>query len=217
LLHTVGAARGQGTMLGRIADATAGAPLAGVRIENLHTKARTFSDSAGRFTLSVGKDELVEFFTPGFEVLRLRTPVGTLPSFYSLVLYQKTISIAEVEVRRRSLDYRTDSARGREVYGSSLDFPELTGLDVIRHPFSALSKRNRQIWAFQKEYAVFQQQKFIDYVFNPRLVQELTGLTGDAAHRYMQRYRPTYDQIRAWSEYDFYLYVKRTGAVFMAR
>ena len=217
LLCSAPAAHAQSTMRGRIAEATGNAPLAGVRIENLHTKARTFSDSAGNFSLPVGKDELIEFFAPGFQVLRLRTPVGSLPSFHSLVLQQKTISIAEVEVRRRGLDPRTDSLRSRELYGTALDFPELTGLDVVRHPFSALSKRNRQIWAFQKEYAVFQQQKFIDYVFNPRLVQELTGLTGEAAQRYMLRYRPSYEQIRGWSEYDFYSYVKRTGAAFIAR
>jgi hypothetical protein len=207
----------QNVMMGTIADAATGAPMPGVRIENIHTKTRTFSDSAGRFAFTVGKDQLIEFYFTGFKVLRVRTPEGILPSFYRLVLQRATIDIAEVEVRRRNLDYKTDSVRNRETYRRELDFPELNGLDVIRHPFSALSKRNRQIWAFQKEYAVFQQAKFIDYVFNARLVQELTGLTGEAAQRYMRRYRPSYDQIRAWSEYDFYAYVKRTGAQFIAR
>jgi hypothetical protein len=204
-------------MMGTITDAATGAALPGVRIENLYAKTRTFSDSAGRFALTVGKDQLIEFYSTGFKVLRVRTPEGILPSYYRLDLQRATIDIAEVEVRERNRDFKKDSVRDRAVYGRALDFPELNGLDVIRHPFSALSKRNRQIWAFQKEYAVFEQQKFIDFVFNARLVQELTGLTGEAAQRYMRRYRPNYEQIRAWSEYDFYSYVKRTGAVFVAR
>lgn len=207
----------QSPMMGLLSDAAGDGPLAGVRIENLHTRTRTFSDSAGRFAMSVGPSQLIEFYATGYKPLRVRTPEGSLPSFYRLELQRATIDIAEVEIRRRNLDYKTDSVRNRETYARELDFPELNGLDVIRHPFSALSKRNRQIWAFQKEYAVFQQQKFIDYVFNPRLVQELTGLQGEAAQRYMRRFRPSYEQIRAWSDYDFYAYVKRTGALFSAR
>lgn len=204
-------------MMGLLTDAAQGSPLAGVRIENLHNKARSFSDSAGRFVMPVGPAQLVEFYASGYKPLRVRTPDGSLPSFYRLEFQRATIDIAEVEIRRRSLDYKTDSVRYRETYARELDFPELNGLDVIRHPFSALSKRNRQIWAFQKEYAVFQQAKFIDYVFNARLVKELTGLEGETAQRYMRRFRPSYEQIRAWSEYDFYAYVKRTGALFVAR
>lgn len=204
-------------MMGTVSDAPEGKPLAGVRIENIHTKARSFTDSAGRFAVAVGKSQLIEFYATGFKVLRVRTPDGMMPSFYRLVLNRATIDIAEVEVRERNRDFKKDSVRDRAVYGRALEFPELNGLDVIRHPFSALSKRNRQIWAFQKEYAVFEQQKFIDFVFNARLVEELTGLRGEAAQRYMRRYRPAYEQIRAWSDYDFYAYVKRTGAQFLAR
>jgi len=207
----------QRAIVGALKDGMTGAPLAGVRIENIHTRARFTTDSSGAFRVEAGPDQLLEFRVPGYQVLRLRIPRGEPAGYYALQMNRSTIDIAEVEIRDRNLDYRKDSVRDRETYARALDFPTMTAMDVLNHPFSAISRTNRRTWAFQREYAVHQQEKFVDFMFNPRVIRDLTGLSGEAARRYMARYRPTYEQLRAWSEYDFYAYVKRTGAQFAAR
>ena len=88
----------------------------------------------------------------------------------------------------------------------------MSTFESLRSPFSALSKSNRQKWAFQENYAYFQQEKYIDYTFNDALITQVTGLAGDSLLRYKQRYRPGYEQLRSMNEYNFYMYIKETVA-----
>ncbi len=87
----------------------------------------------------------------------------------------------------------------------------------MQHPFDALSKRNRQIWAFQKHYEYFEKEKFINYVFNERLIRQLTKMDSTQTAEFMYYYRPSYDQLKAWTEYEFYEYIKTTAAAYRRR
>jgi len=122
-----------------------------------------------------------------------------------------------VRDRERNRSFQDDSIANHEIYRKALDLPRMSATDVINHPFSALSKQNRQAWAFQKEYSYFEQEKYIDYTFNERLVTNLTGLKGEQAQEYMRAYRPSYEMLHSLSEYDFYYYVKRTGEIWKQR
>ena len=127
------------------------------------------------------------------------------------------VELAAVEVNGIPRDYKSDSLRYYQLYKEALEFPQLSGLDVIRHPFSAMSKRNRQIWAFQAHYIWYQQQKYIDFAFNEKVVASVTGLRGDSAQTYIQMFRPTYEQLRSMNEYAFYNYIKRTVTAYRER
>lgn len=204
-------------MRGQVTDMADGKPMGNINIENIHTRLGTVSDSQGRFTLTVGKDELVEFRKIGYRIARIRIPKGDVPPYFRVIMEKGAIELPEFTVRDRYRDYKTDSVRYYETYKRELEFPALTGLDVIRHPFSALSKRNRRIWAFQKEYATWEKQKFIDYSFNERLITQLTGLKGDSLNEYRLRYRPTYEMLRSLSDYDYYLYIKQSAEHFRGK
>lgn len=206
--------RAQFPVSGVLTDAGDGKALPNVSIENVHTQLGTTSDSAGQFSLTVNKGQLVEFRKLGYKTTRVRIPEGAVPPFFRIMMEKGAIELQEVLVRDRFRDYKTDSLRYRELYKRQLDFPELTGLQAIQHPFSALSKKNRQIWAFQKEYSAFEQMKYVDYTFNERLIKSLTDLSGDSVNRYRMAYKPSYIMLRNMSEYDFYNYIKRTVARF---
>jgi hypothetical protein len=111
-------------------------------------------------------------------------------------------------------DFRKDSIRNADVYKSALSLEPLTGLDAIRHPFSALSKRNQRIWAFQKMYNQFEREKYIDYTFTEALVSSLTGLRGDSCQTYLRMFRPSYEALHSMSEYNFYAFIKESVALF---
>ncbi|RZA02165.1 MAG: hypothetical protein EOP47_07950 [Sphingobacteriaceae bacterium] len=200
---------------GQILNADDGKPLDDVFIQNLYTDASTTCDDNGRFTIEVTKGQLVEFKKEGFRVLRVRIPQGNLPSFFKVVLEQTLPSPSEIA--GMSPDYRSDSLKYYRMYKRELDFPQMKGMDAIQHPFWALSKQNQQIWAFQKEYAWYQKQKFIDYNFNDKVIENLTGLKGDSAMQYMQMFRPTYEMIRSMTEYNFYNYIKNTVTLYRER
>lgn len=202
------------TITGEIIDAHTKAAIGQVSIVNIHTEVSTISDDLGKFTIVASHGQLLEFRKLGYKTLRIRIPEGTIPPYFRLVMQQGPIELPEFDVAGRARDWKKDSIRYYELYKGAIEFEKLDGLDIIRHPFSALSKRNRQIWAFQKEYNYWEQQKFIDYTFNEKLVSTLTGLSGDSLQVFMKRFRPSYDFLRAINEYSFYTYVKESAEYF---
>jgi len=190
--------------------------LADVAIVNIFTNENVTTDSHGQFMIEVKNGELLELRKSGYKVLRVRIPQGYIPSYFKLMMVQRMADIPE-GTPYYFRDYKKDSIRYHDLYKTYLEFPQLTGLDVIRHPFSAMSKSNRQIWAFQKEYNLFEQEKFIDYTFTEKLVTALTGLVGDSASSYLRIYRPSYEQLRSMSEYTFYSYVKNSVEAYRGR
>jgi hypothetical protein len=198
-------------MKGKVYDAHTQKPIENVSIINTFTEESFITDSTGDFKLHVEIGHLVEFRKLGYQVVRIRVHGTELP-FYSIAMREGPFELQEIEIRGHN--YRSDSIEMRETYKWAIDHYTLSGADIIAHPFDALSKRNRQIWAFQKRYRYFEQEKFIDYVFNDKLVAKLTGLEGDDLQQYKRVYRPSYMQIEAWGDYDFYAYIKRTGILY---
>jgi len=198
------------TIRGEVVDANDGKPVANVSLYNVYNGANFTTTDDGKFLVTAGKGELVEFRKLGYKITRVRIPAGTIPEYFKIIMQKGPIELPEVNIAGIAKDYKTDSIRFRNIYKHELEFPTMSTLDVIQHPFTALSKRNRQIWHFQKEYAYYQEQKYVDYTFNEKLVSSLTGLQGDSATRYMQFYRPTYEQLRSMNEYTFYNYIKQT-------
>lgn len=201
-------------MKGKVYDVNTRKPIENVSILNTFTEESFITDSTGNFRLNVENGHLVEFRKLGYQVVRVRVHGTDLP-FYSIAMKEGPFELQEVEIRGHN--YRSDSVEMRETYKWAIDHYTLSGADIIAHPFDALSKRNRRIWAFQKRYQYFEQEKFIDYVFNDKLINKLTGLEGDDLQRYKKIYRPSYGQIQAWGDYDFYAYIKRTGILYKSK
>jgi len=199
------------TIFGEITDGGTRQTVSSVSISNIHTNMGTLSDGNGKFTIEVSKGQLLEFRKIGYKTLRIRIPEGNIPPYFKVIMQQGSVELPEYNLQARNKDWKSDSSRYYQLYKNAIEFPKLEGLDVIRHPFSALSKRNRQIWAFQKEYNYWEQQKYIDYTFNEKLVTNITGLHDDSLRIYLERFRPSYDFLRSMSEYTFYSYIKESA------
>ncbi|HEY9177161.1 MAG TPA: hypothetical protein VIN07_05700 [Flavipsychrobacter sp.] len=215
LTHTLVCAQ---PMQGHVLDVSDGKPVQGVVVYNIYTEEKMISSNEGAFTVIVEEGHLVEFRKDGYKVLRVRIPQGKRPSYFRVMMQELGTDVEDyMHSRRAAPDYKTDSAKYYALYKESLEVPRLTGIDVIQHPFSAMSKKNRQIWAFQDEYRFYQEQKYIDYTFNPKLVHRITGLEGDSLQGYMELFRPTYEQLRSMSEYTYFNYIKRTAEAYRRR
>jgi hypothetical protein len=200
---------------GEVVDGNTGLPVEHVSIQNVHSKMGVVTPADGRFFLSGSEDELLEFKKLGYKTVRIRLQ-RVIPPYFKIIMTKAPIELPEFELARqgRSPDYKSDSLKYSELYQHVLDFPQMSGVDKLRSPFSALSKSNRQKWAFQENYAYFQSEKYIDYTFNDALITQITGFTGDTLLRYKQRYRPSYQQLRGMNEYNFFLYIKESAARF---
>jgi len=194
-------------------DVETGKPVDDVLITNVHQDKRVLSGKDGKFTIDAAGGQLIEFKKEGYKVYRLRLPQSKSFPFYKMSMQQYDPAVPHFE-NMAAPDYKTDSMKYALLYKNELEKPRMTTVEAMKHPFSAMSKKNRQVWAFQVEYARFQEQKFIDYTFSDNLISSLTGLTGDSLRVYKQMYRPTYTQLRTMNEYTFLNYVKRTVTVY---
>jgi hypothetical protein len=219
LVSLIHATAGAQTIKGDIIDMGDRKPVTNVDIINIYTGVDILSDDGGAFFISAAKGQLLEFRKLGYKTTRVRIPQGDVPPYFKIIM-QKGVNPQVpqyVAGGPRRYDYTEDSLRFHELYKHELDFPRMNTLDVIEHPFSALSKRSQEIWKFQDDYEYTEQQKYIDNTFNAKLITEITGLQGDSLQYYMKRYRPTYQQLHAMNDYAFYNYIKRSVETYRVR
>lgn len=201
---------GAQTIAGTIEDLDDHARIKDVSVVNVFSNEAMLSDSSGHFRIKAIGGQVVEMRKPGYKTVRVRIPNGSIPPFFRIMMYRTSVLTDDIYAYSNLSEYQKDSIKTRKTYASVLAFPKLEGLDVIQHPFSAMSKKNRQKWEFQDSYAAFEQEKYVDYTFSPKLINSITGLSGDSLSFYMRRYRPSYERLRAMKEYEYYNYIKRT-------
>ncbi len=183
-------------------------PIEGVVIDNIYTNVSITTVADGSFVIAATAGQLLEFKKPGYKLTRVRIPHGDIPPYFRIILERGITPPSDIYAQGNRYDNRRDSMRFYELYKHELDFPKMSAMEKIRSPFSAMSKRNRQIWEFQEDYSNNEKEKYVDQTFNRALITKITGLQGDSLTTYMRRYRPTYDQIRGMNDYAFYSYIK---------
>lgn len=206
------------TIRGEVRDMDDKRQLSDVGIENIYTSERLSTDAKGTFSIAATSGQLLEFRKAGYKVVRVRIPKGFIPSYFMIIISKGITEVRDMSVAQGNrYNYKRDSIRYHELYAHELDFPKLTSFDAIAHPFSALSRKNREIWQFQEDYDAFEQEKYVDRTFNEALITKFTGLTGDSLHYYMRRYRPDYEQLRNMSDYTFFNYIKSSVHLYRSR
>lgn len=195
---------------GEVLDMDGKRPIPGVTIENVHTSLEITTGAEGAFLIAAAGGHLLEFKKAGYKTARVRIPQGYIPPFFRIIMSKGITEINDMSIASNRYNYRQDSLRYYELYKNELSLHRMSTLEVISHPFSAMSKRSREIWAFQDTYAEFEKEKYVDRTFNPAVVTKFTGLNGDSLQAYMRRFRPTYEQLRSMNDYAFFNYIKVT-------
>ncbi|HTO16116.1 MAG TPA: hypothetical protein VLZ83_10105 [Edaphocola sp.] len=201
-------------IIGKVVNLSTDKPLMEVEISNVHSGMTVVTPKDGTFEMEVKTGDLIEFRLADFQVARVKIKSENVANFYYIQMQVAPTNIENQLIQDYVMGAKIDSIKRRELYQKALDHYKLTGLDIVQHPFDAMSKRNRMIWRFQKNYEIWEKDKFIDYVFNDRLIVQLTGLNAENIEEYKRRFRPSYDQIRGLNEYDYYSYIKETVKLF---
>jgi hypothetical protein len=199
------------TIRGEVLDMDDKHTLQGVSIENIYTMLDISSGDQGAFIIAASGGQLLEFKKPGYKTTRVRIPKGYIPSYFRIIMQKGITDIKEVDIAANNrYNYRNDSIRMHELYKHELDFPKMSTIDMISHPFTALSSRNQEVWHFQDDFQDAEREKYVDRSFNEALITRITGLKGDSLRSYMRRFRPSYEQVRSMNDYAFYNYIKNT-------
>ena len=188
--------------------------LAQVFITNQTTKAVAVSDDLGGFTINAAVGDTLIFTKRDY------TPQKQAATNYGMVVYmQPEMKLAEVSVvgqtKRQELggimnDYRKQGTfyNGKPPVLSMLTSP-LTGLYEL---FGKNPGRARRFAAFTKREL---EATEVDRRYNTSFVMRVTGLADTVAVRkFMDYYRPSFEDLKQWSDYDLIKQTKKSYEYF---
>jgi hypothetical protein len=186
------------------------------RINNISHQLISQSDGLGLFMIKASVGDTLRIFKEGFADLSV-----IISSYQDLVIQlPKPIQLDEVTVigqsKKQELDEIKKQYRNKGSYYGGKPPP----LSYIFTPITALyelfGKTPGQAKRFNKYYSRELQQTEIDRRFNSFKIKTLTKYEGKDLQNFMDTYRPTYDQLSKWGDYDLINYVKKSAIAFEA-
>lgn len=195
-------------------------PLAGVAITNRHSQLSTTSDPAANFTLLAHPGDTILF--SGINVIARYwiVPAGASHSTHDIFLTPRIIDLMPVSIRNRT--YKDDSIATRQEYAKSFNFrrPRVgeiihvapLGIAVNINQFTHLMqfKSNRHKIFFKHQLEKYEHEGFVSAHYTPRLVAATVPLSGDSLNYFVDKYRPTYEQVHDWSDYDMLYFIHQS-------
>jgi hypothetical protein len=192
--------------------------------------AETETDSLGVYHLPVQRNDSIYFFYNGKHSIKY--PVRDIydPASFDIKVYVNAKSKYKVlqEVTVFSDNYKMDSIENRaqyaKVFGESK--PGLStgigpngvpGIDIESIAGLFQFKKNKQHRMLRERLMQQEQDGYINYRFNPKIVSKITGLTGKNLDDYMVVYRPSYEFVSQSSLVEFYQYIIDSGKEFKIR
>lgn len=73
-----------------------------------------------------------------------------------------------------------------------------------------MEKKTNPQSKLQQKLIKEEEERYLDNTFSKRMVQNLTGLTGDSLQTFMQLYRPNIDTAKYMSDYVIILHIKKS-------
>jgi hypothetical protein len=198
-----------GTIKGTVYKKISSQRLSQVIVTNRSKKAGVITDNLGGFTIKAEKGDTLYFEMVDY------TPQKQVVNGYDMVVYmQPQISLDEVTIKsqtkRQELSEIMGSYRsqgtfydGKPPILSFLSNP-ITGLYEL---FGKTPGRARRFAAFAKREV---EETSVDRRYNKAVVMRITGATDSLATKFMEYYRPQYEDIKSWSDYDLINKVKKS-------
>ena len=190
----------------------------------------TETDSLGIYHIHAQKTDSIYFFFQGKSSVKY--PVRNIydPDAFDISMQVKAKTRYKVlqGVTVFSKDYRFDSLQNRQRYDEIFNRGPLietginpetgaAGIDIGSVIGLFQFQKNRRRKAFEQRLIQQEQDAYVDYRFNSRLLTRITGLEGEYLEEYKKMYRPSYWFVSNSSLIDFYKYILNTSYAFKER
>ncbi|HMG82821.1 MAG TPA: hypothetical protein VK559_07280 [Ferruginibacter sp.] len=220
LLLIAGNSFGQLAVSGTVYDSTRTIPVKNVLVKS-KTGNHTITDSLGRYTIVVTKNDSIGFVyrnkaTPEFAVSDIANR-NNFDVAIQVRVYGKFKTLKEVTITSKT--YKEDSIENREDYAdifnyhrpgvqtSTSAYSGNTGIDLDELIGMFQFRRNKEMHMMQNRLIEEEQDKYVDYKFNKRLIERITTIDSTQVDVFMKRYRPSYEFVQGSSTMDFYQYI----------
>ncbi|HWK99607.1 MAG TPA: carboxypeptidase-like regulatory domain-containing protein [Parapedobacter sp.] len=205
------AAQESGTIRGIVVEAGTSKRLGSATISNINTGRSTASNSLGTFEIEATVGDSLEVILMGYETVR--TEINTLSDIL-IDMRSASILLEQVDVTRTSKEAELREAmRGYRKQGVYFDGkpPALAYVfNPITSLYELLGRTPRNARRFHNYMERELAETDVDRKFSRTRIQELTGLDGDDLTNFIFWYRPSYEKIQYWGEYDITDYIMQS-------
>ena len=219
-------AAGQIIISGTVYDSTKLYVVPGVNVFTT-SGSTAITDSLGAYHINAAEGDSLNFFFRGKSTIKF--PVKTISNYTAFDISLRIrvsskykllqgVTVFTDTYRRDSLENRMQYAKifNRERPGISSTYTpgETAGFDLDQLIGIFQFRKNKQNLAFQRRLVEDEEDRYIDYRFNSKLIHRITGLSGDTLLKYKKLYRPNYAFVVSSSLAKFYEYILNTSYVF---
>lgn len=186
------------------------------QITNSVGNSRAESDGLGLFKILANIGDTLKVSKQGFT-----DQLITVTSGNDLVIQlAKPVQLAEVNITGQSKKQELDEIKSQYRKKGSYYAGKPPILSYIFTPLTALyelvGKTPGQARRFNTYYSREVQQSEVDRRFNSSTIQPLTLYEGKDLHNFIQIYRPAFQDLSGWAEYDLVKYIRKSALAFEA-
>ncbi len=190
--------------------------IAQVKVLNLHTGQVKFSDSQGIFTIAASTGDSLEFSKLDYTVL-----IQAVASSNDIVIYlNPVVNLNTVVIKgystKREQQTTLDAYRSKGVYYNG----KPSALSYIASPLNGLyelfGKEPKQARRFNNYIKQENEAIRIDRRFNKSIIKQVTGIPDEELPGFLETYRPQYEKVNKWSDYDLINYIKKSYTDYQA-
>ena len=183
-------------------------------IFNLKKKITVASNDLGAFNIKVSIGDTLKVFKKDFTEY-IFTVAGEKDVLLQL---SPVIQLSEVRVVSQTKKQELEEALRQYRGQGSIYNGKPPALSMVTNPLTGLyelfGKTPRQAKHFQEFAKNEIEQTNVDKRFNKNLIQQITDLKEAQIQPFMDSYRPSFDQLSAWNDYDLINYVKKSAQGF---
>lgn len=202
------AAQEAGPIRGIVVEAGTSKRLGSATISNSNTGQSTVSNGLGNFEIRATVGDSLEIALMGYETVR--TEVKTLSDIL-IDMRPASIMLEQVDVNRTSKEAELrDAMRGYRKQGVYFD-GKPPALAYIFNPVTSLYELFGRTPRNARRFHNYMERELaetdVDRKFSRAKIQELTDLKDEDLTNFMFWYRPSYEKVQYWGEYDITAYI----------
>lgn len=195
---------------GIVSDASTHHVLFPVTVMNQTAKQATITDAKGRYDIPAHRGDVLVFTSIGYESAQRIYMTGDSVAVMNVSMVPKAYELEDMVIRPGKLSqYQLDSIDRATTYRIQLQRRHPPPLASPVSAFAELfSRKSKRIYAFQKDFAIEERQKYIHSVYTVTLVKAQTKLTGDSLMAFMHDNEMPYDFARTASPLELKMWVR---------
>jgi len=198
------------TIHGVVSKKLSGDRVAQVVVHNLKTNALMMSDELGWFTIKASVGDTLLFTKEDFTDQKIVVLNGSdMPVYMQPVIKLNTVTVQGETKKQELKDVMKDYNRKGVYYNGD---PPL--LSILMNPLNDLHLLFGKDAADLRRFKLYSKDEMeaseVDRRYTVTLVKKVTNAPDTTVKKFMEYYRPSYEDLKVWNDYDLMKKVKRT-------